>query len=129
MRGRSEWCLGSERSSGGTCLFSGLFVLQATLAFWTIDTLEIMNTVTYGGVETTQYPLSIYRGWFRRFFTFVVPLACVNYFPALAILDRPDPLGTPLWFQWLSPALGGLFLVVALQIWKLGVRHYRSTGS
>lgn len=114
---------------GGACLFSGLFVLQATLAFWTIDTLEIMNTLTSGGVETSQYPLSIYRDWFRRFFTFVVPLACANYFPALAILDRPDPLGTPLWFQWLSPAAGCLFLVVALQIWKLGVRHYRSTGS
>src|ERR671928_195342 len=76
---------------GGACLFYGLFVLQATLSFWTVETLEIMNTVTYGGTETGQYPLTIYRPWFRLFFTFVVPLVCLNYLPANALLDRPDP--------------------------------------
>ncbi len=114
---------------GGACVFYGLFVLQATAAFWTIETLEIMNTMTYGGVETAQYPLVIYHRWFRRFFTFVVPLACINYFPVLAILDRPDPLGSPVALQWLAPAGGFVFLIVALQVWKIGVRHYRSTGS
>ena len=78
---------------GGACLFYGLIVLQATLAFWTTESLEIVNTVTYGGVETAQYPLAIYRAWFRRFFTYVIPLACVSYYPALGILERPDPLG------------------------------------
>ena len=114
---------------GGACLFSGLMVLQATLAFWTTETLEIMNTVTYGGVETTQYPLSIYRPWFRRFFTFGVPLGCVSYFPSLAIMGVEDPLGSPLWFQYMAPLIGVAFLLVALQIWELGVRHYTSTGS
>jgi len=115
---------------GGACLFYGLFVLQATLAFWTIETLEIMNTVTYGGTETGQYPLTIYRPWFRKFFTFVVPLACVSYFPALAILGRDDPLvGSPVWFRWSAPAIGMVFLAVCLQVWQVGVRHYRSTGS
>lgn len=113
----------------GTCLFYGLFVLEATLAFWTIESLEIMNTVTYGGCETAQYPLVIYQRWFRRFFTFVVPLACVNYFPVLAILDRPDPLGAPIVLQWIAPMGGFVFLLLSLQVWKIGVRHYRSTGS
>lgn len=76
-----------------------------------------------------QYPLTIYRPWFRRFFTFVIPLACVNYFPALAILGRPDPLGMPVFLQWIAPLIGVGFLVVTLQVWKIGVRHYRSTGS
>jgi ABC-2 type transport system permease protein len=115
--------------AGGAALFAGLIVLQATLAFWTTETLEIMNAVTYGGVETTQYPLAVYRPWFRDFFTFVVPLATVSYYPAIAILGRPDPLGSSLLFQYLSPLTGVVFLLVALQIWKVGVRHYRSTGS
>ena len=114
---------------GGACLFAGLLVLQATLAFWTIDGLEVMNTLTYGGVETTQYPITIYRPWFRRIFTVIIPLACVNYFPAMAILGRTDPLGTPGWFHWLSPLVGVLFLLVTFQVWRFGVRHYRSTGS
>ena len=115
--------------AGGASLFAGLIVLQATLAFWTTETLEIMNTLTYGGVETTQYPIKIYREWFRNFFTFGVPLACVSYFPALAIMGTPDPLGTPLWFQYLAPLIGIAFLIISLQIWRFGVRHYLSTGS
>ena len=114
---------------GGTCLFVGLFVLQATMAFWTTETLEIWNTVTYGGVETAQFPISIYRPWFRGIFTFVVPLAAVTYFPALPILGRADVLGSPVWFQWAAPLIGVAFLVAALQVWRIGVRHYHSTGS
>ena len=115
--------------AGGACLFAGLIVLQATLAFWTTETLEIMNTMTYGGVETTQYPVSIYRPWFRRLFTFGVPLACVSYFPSVAIMGISDPLGSPIWFQYMAPLIGIGFLVVTLQVWKFGERHYLSTGS
>jgi ABC-2 type transport system permease protein len=114
---------------GGVAVFSGFFVLQATLAFWTIDSLEIMNTITYGGVESAQYPLEIYRMWFRNFLTFIVPIALINYFPTLAILGRSDPRGTPEFIFWISPVLGFLFFIFTLQIWKIGVRHYTSTGS
>jgi ABC-2 type transport system permease protein len=114
---------------GGACVFYGLFVLQATMCFWTVESLEIMNTVTYGGTETAQYPLTIYRPWFRRFFTFVVPLVCVNYVPASALLGREAALGVPAFLPWTMPLIGVLFLIVSLQIWKLGERRYRSTGS
>ncbi len=114
---------------GGAALFSGLVVLQATLAFWTTESLEIMNTVTYGGVETAQYPLTIYGDWFRRFFTFVVPLAFANYYPVLAILDKPGPWGPLSIAMWLSPIVGLIFLILCLRIWHFGVRHYTSTGS
>ncbi len=115
---------------GGACLFGGLFILQATIAFWATETLEIVNTVTYGGIEAGQYPLPIYQKWFQRFFIFVVPLACVTYFPALAVLGRDDSLlHSPVWFQWIAPSAGLLFMLLALNVWELGVRHYRSTGS
>ena len=115
--------------AGGACLFTGLFVLQATLSFWTTETLELMNVLSYGGVESAQYPLAIYAAWFRRFLTFIVPLACVAYFPVVAVLDRPDPLGTPFWFQCAAPLLGVGFLLVSLAAFRLGMRHYTSTGS
>jgi ABC-2 type transport system permease protein len=114
---------------GGGCLFAGIFVIQGTLTFWTTESLEIVNTMSYGGVETGQYPITLYRDWFRKFFTFIVPLACVTYFPAVAILGRQDPLGSSRLLQWLAPLVGVLFLVVALQLWRIGVRKYRSTGS
>jgi len=114
---------------GAASLFYGLIVLQATMCFWTTESLEIMSSVTYGGVETAQFPLAIYRPWFRRFFTFVVPLACVGYYPTLGLLERADPLGSPAYVHWLTPLVGFCFLGFCLQIWRVGVRHYRSTGS
>jgi ABC-2 type transport system permease protein len=78
--------------------FLGLVVLQATLAFWTVESLEVANTLTYGGVYAAQYPIEIYSKWLREFFTFVVPLSCVAYFPIVGILGIDDPLGAPRWF-------------------------------
>ena len=77
----------------------------------------------------SQYPIAIYRKHFRRFFTYAIPLACVSYFPIVAVLGREDPLGTTRTFQCLAPLAGVAFLIAALQVWKVGVRHYRSTGS
>jgi viologen exporter family transport system permease protein len=114
---------------GGIAFFFAVFVLQATMAFWTVESLEIANTMTYGGVQAAQYPMDIYAGWFRKLMTFVVPLACISYFPVVGILGLEDPLGSSLVFQIASPAIGFLFLFVSFGVWQLGVRHYTSTGS
>lgn len=114
---------------GGAFLFSGLFVLRATLAFWSVESLELVNAVTYGGVQVAQMPVTIYRKWFRNFFIWIIPLATINYFPLMVILHRSDPLSTPAWFAWLSPLVGVLFFFVSLGVWNFGVRHYHSTGS
>jgi ABC-2 type transport system permease protein len=114
---------------GGACMFLGLIMIQAVMAIWTTEPLEIMNAFTYGGVYAAQYPLSVYRAWFRRFFTFIIPLAFVNYIPALTILGRADAASGIACLGWLSPLPGIAFLLVALRIWRFGVRHYCSTGS
>jgi ABC-2 type transport system permease protein len=115
--------------AGGICLFLGLFVLQATAAFWTVEALEVFNAFTYGGTTAAQYPLSIYAPWLRKLFTFGVPLALVTYFPMVRVLGREDPLGTTPLFQALSPLAGALFLAASLVAFRVGVRRYTSTGS
>lgn len=124
-----RWALLAAAIAGGAALFLGLLILQATLAFWTVESLEIMNVMTYGGVATAQYPLSIYPDWLRRFFLFFVPLGVALYFPIVRVLGKNDPLGSPAWLGWVGPLAGFLFLAVALQAWRLGVRRYASTGS
>ncbi|MDP6665764.1 MAG: ABC-2 family transporter protein [Dehalococcoidia bacterium] len=114
---------------GGAALFAGLIVIQATISFWSTESLEVMNSLTYGGVFATSYPVAIYRSWFRDLFIYIVPLASVSYFPTLAITGRSDPLGSSVLFQYLSPLIGFAFFAVTLQFWRFGVRHYRSTGS
>jgi len=125
----SAWATLLFAVAGGFALFAGILVLQATLAFWTVESLEIANTLTYGGVEAAQYPLDIYARWFRNFLTFVVPLGCVSYFPVAAVLGRANRTGVAAQILPLAPALGFAFLGVSLWIWRFGVRHYTSTGS
>lgn len=115
--------------AGGVALFMGIMILQATLAFWTVDSLEIMNVLSYGGVQAAQYPLNIYAAWFRRVLTFGLPLACVAYYPVLAILGRHDPLGAPDWFLPLAPIAGFAFLALSFVAWRAGMARYASTGS
>lgn len=122
------WLLGTA-CIGSIALFVGIVIMQATLTFWTIDSLEIMNILTYGGVETAQYPFSIYRQWFQQFFTFLIPLTCVSYFPLLAVLKKAAEFSVPLWVCYVSPIAGILFLIVSLKLWRIGERYYCSTGS
>ena len=113
----------------GTLFFSGLFVLGATWSFWTVESLELVNMITYGGTEMTSYPMDIYQSWIRRFFTYIIPMAFVNYYPALWLLDKPDPLGLPPWAAWLAlPVCAAVFLL-SVGFWRFGVKHYTSTGS
>src|SRR5215475_2416715 len=115
--------------AGGVALFGGILVLQATLSFWTVESLEVANVLTYGGVQAAQYPLNIYAAWFRRLLTFGVPLACVAYYPVLAILGRTDPLGAPDWLLPFAPLAGFAFLALSFVAWRAGMARYASTGS
>jgi ABC-2 type transport system permease protein len=114
---------------GGAVFFGAIFVATSTVAFWWIESGEIGNAVTYGGRDFTSYPASIYSGWFRALFAYALGLGFVAYYPALALLGLPDPIGLPAWTGWASPAIALPAAGVAAVVWRTGVRHYRSTGS
>jgi len=113
----------------GTVIYFCIFVLGAAFCFWTVQGKEATHVFTCGGDGLAQYPLHICRGPVRRFFTFVVPLAFVNYEPVLYLLDRPDPLGLPDIARLASPLAALLMVGLATVGWQQGVRHYQSTGS
>ena len=83
---------------------------------------------TDGGVRGRAVPLSIFGKPLRWFFTFVIPIGCVVYFPAIVILDHPDPLGLRL-ARRPRPLAGFVFLALSFVFWRVGLRRYGSTGS
>ncbi len=110
----------------GVLIFTGIYILAATLCFWTIQGLEVTNIFTDGGREMAQYPLNIYQKWIAKFFTYVIPFGTVNYIPLLYLLGKTD--GNDLIFMF-TPVLGCLFIIPCLLLWHKGVKYYRSTGS
>lgn len=113
----------------GAVFFGSLFIAGATVAFWWIESGEIANAFTYGGRDFTSYPATMYGDWFRHLFAYGLGFAFVSYLPALALLDRADPLGVPDWLRWCSPLVALLAAGIAGLFWRTGIRHYRSTGS
>lgn len=114
---------------GMVLFFGGLFVVGATFTFWTVESVEAMNVLTYGGSNLIMYPMNIYAEWLRRLFTFVVPAAFLNYYPALFFLGKADPTGMPALASFVAPLAGGLVFALALRFWRFGLRHYQGTGS
>jgi ABC-2 type transport system permease protein len=110
-------------------IFFSFFVAFSCIQFWTVDSTEFANAFTYGGNTMTQYPMTIFPREVLKGLTFLVPVAFVNWYPCLYLLDRPDPFGLPGWFAVASPVVAALTLTVAGLAWRSGVRHYTSTGS
>ena len=113
----------------GIIFYMAILIAGATICFWSIESTELPNMFTYGGVEATSYPISIYRRWFRNTLIFDIPLAFVNFFPALYILDKPDPFGFPYWIRFLFPLASITLMILTIRFWNFGVNHYQSTGS
>jgi len=111
---------------GGAFLYAGIIILQATSCFWTIESIEVWNCITYGGNTALQYPLDVYRRPIRLFFTAVIPLAAISYWPCSYLLG----IGyAPTWLSFISPLFGVVVCIASLFVWRFGVSRYRSTGS
>jgi ABC-2 type transport system permease protein len=109
--------------------FGALFLVGASIQFWTVESSEAMNVFTYGGGYMMSYPMNIYPEWMRVVFTFIVPAALMNFYPALYVLDKPDPFGLPSGTAFLSPVAGVAMFALALAFWRFGLKHYQSTGT
>ena len=113
----------------GSFIFVSILLLGATMCFWTIQTTELTSSLYYGGREMLSYPITIYHQALQRFLLFVIPLAFGTFLPTCYLLDRPLPLGLPVWVTFLAPVVGLGFASVAVWVWGFGVRRYQSTGS
>ncbi|WTR75534.1 ABC transporter permease [Streptomyces zaomyceticus] len=113
----------------GAVIFASLMTIGASTLFWMQDAAEVTNAFTYGGNTLLGYPPTIFAQDLVRGVVYVVPLAFVNWLPALYILGRPAPAGVPEWAAFVSPLVAAVCCGVAGLAWRAGVRSYRSTGS
>lgn len=109
---------------GGTAVFSCLFLLYAAFSFFTLEGLEFMNVLTDGGKEFGQYPVSVYGKAVLAFCTAVVPYAWFQQIPLEYLTGHStNPL------RIAAPLVCFAFLIPCYAVWRIGLRHYKSTGS
>lgn len=113
---------------GMLLFFGGIFIISSAITFWTLDSVESLNILTFGVNQLMAYPMTSYQDSLRFFFTFIIPAAFLNYYPALEMLGKSDPFGLPSLVRYLAPLIGlGTFLL-SLIIWRAGLNRYQSSG-
>lgn len=123
------WTAGRQAAVGGmvcgiVLLFAGLFLLGASISFFTIEDGGFLNVLIYGGSKHGEYPVDIYGKRMLKFCTFVIPYALVQYYPLQYVLGR-----TKHWEYALYPGGAVFFFLICCCAWRFGMRHYQSAGS
>ncbi len=106
------------------CIFLSILILSAAYCFLTVKGLEVRNVLTDGSKHLAQYPIGIFKRGFVIFFTYILPLGFVNYYPLLFLLDR----STNPWLI-ISPLITIFYLFPSIALFYLGIRKYSSSGS
>jgi len=109
----------------GTLVPFSLALLTAAVGFWVVRVDELQTFVMYAPVSASHYPLTIYPGWLRALLTGVLPVGFMNFVPVQYLLGKG---GGP-WALWLTPLVIAGFALLAYGFWRLGERHYQSTGT
>ena len=110
---------------GAVIIFAGMFLIYSGLSIFTIEGLEVVNVITNGGRDLCEYPIDVYSNVFRKVFTYIIPLACVNYLPLQYLLGYPN--ATLLYA--LSPLFSVVFFAVSYLFFRWALTKYKSTGS
>jgi ABC-2 type transport system permease protein len=133
------WCLARQNAapsprnilllisalSGGTLLYTGVFVFISGIAFFTVKAMDWSIIFTNASYQVTRIPFDYMPAPLKGGFTFVMPMLVISYYPASVICGW----GEPLWKGLLALPAGAAFFGASLLMWRVGVRHYKSTGS
>jgi ABC-2 type transport system permease protein len=106
-----------------TLILYSMWILTVSAAFYVVrvDNLTHLFSSIF---DAARWPASVFRGAFAFVFTFVVPIALMTTYPALALLGRLEP-------RTLVFALGGALAFAALSrlVWLRSIARYTSASS
>ena len=105
-------------------IYFSLFILSACFCFKTVEGLEFVNIFTDGSREFGQYPMDLFRREVLIVFTYLVPIACVNYYPVSYILGQSNSI-----LYLISPLFCLVLFLVSIFTFNKCLFHYESTGN
>ncbi|PYM15668.1 MAG: hypothetical protein DME18_03670 [Verrucomicrobia bacterium] len=108
----------------GIVIHYALMFLLASVSFWTVRAQGIVWGY-YNLFNIARLPDEAFRGLFKAFFTFALPMLLIANVPVKLLVQK---LGSPFeMFLLLGMAAG--CLVVSEAVWRMSVRHYTSASS
>jgi ABC-2 type transport system permease protein len=108
--------------SGVLAMYS-LWIICAAASFWVVR-LDNLIYLLMAIFDTARWPIQVFRGAWRFLFTFIIPVAIMTTFPAMALLGR---LSSRTILLTLAGSLA--MLVISRLIWRAAIRNYTSASS
>ncbi len=109
----------------GTLVPLSLSLITAAAGFWVVRIGDLQTFTMYAPVTASHYPLTVYPRWLRTLLTSALPVGFINFVPVQYLLGK----GGGAWALWVSPLVVVGFALLAYGFWRLGERHYQSTGT
>jgi ABC-2 type transport system permease protein len=111
-------------SVAGVLIHYALMFLLSTSRFWTVRAQGIVWGY-YNLFNIARLPDAVFKGFFKAFFTFAIPMLLVANVPAKLLADK---LGSPL-EMLLVAVMCAACLLISEFAWRVSVRHYTSASS
>jgi ABC-2 type transport system permease protein len=100
-----------------------IILLIAAISFWTTQSYGIAR-IFDNLLKIGRYPLDIFEGLLKIVFIYFLPLILVAQIPAQALLQTLS-----LEFILFAFGVTFLFLILALNFWKVGLKNYLSAST
>lgn len=113
----------------GAGIFAAVFVGARRSSSWRRTPPRCRARSRTAGSRCSSTRSAVFALDLVRGVTFVLPLAFVNWLPALYVLGRPYPVDLPPWVPFTAPLVAIAACAAAGLVWRAGLRAYRSTGS
>jgi len=113
----------------GSIIELGINLLVACSAFWTGRSRGTSFIVNQFYSLVHQYPIDIFGTAFRVIVTGLIPVAFMNYYPALFLLDKMNRNSPGWWLSYMSPLVALLLIGIVAIVWRLALNRYSSSGS
>ncbi len=106
----------------GALIIGAIDTIFSISSFWTYRSNEVIWAF-YRMYTFAEYPINIYNKFIKVLITIILPFAFVAYYPTM------DYLGMNHSMIYLSPIVAIILWIIAVKVWNLALKHYRSTGS
>lgn len=122
-----KWLYFTASVLAGAFIQAAINWIGASLCFWTTRSRAAVHIADRFMVLMQQYPVNIFGRYFQVFVTCFLPVAFINYYPSVVLLDKTkDRIAV---WQYASPLVSLLLLGIAAFVWTRGVRRYAGTGN
>ncbi|CAM3074940.1 ABC transporter permease [Streptobacillus ratti] len=113
--------------ASSTSLYAGIYIAVGSLTFLFTQYIEFTGIFIQGSVSMMQYPKDVFPKYIQDFFSYILPVTLVSYYPISIILNKIKPQNN--YLDLFFPLAGILFFVMSYLLFKKLEKKYSSVGN